>query len=171
MRNKTGIILCICPLAGTVAGCGLEASDATVLGNGQTLVTGESAGGIVSPELDVPEIYQDIIYYYNEDQGRIIMVHISGGYYILNLYESGVVTQEDGDGNGIIAYYQFQPDIKWWELIIWRKLDREENPRYYRYSGEESDVTEEVPEEEARQIIDQLTKERIELEWILLDVL
>lgn len=36
--------------------------------------------------------------------------------------------------------------------------------------NEGSDVVEEVLEEEAQQIIDQLTGERIELEWTLLDV-
>ena len=122
------------------------------------------------PELIMGLDDPDVIYYYNDEEQRVIMAYISGGYYIFNLYEGGAFAQEHGDRDGSIAYYQFRPDTKRWKLILWSRPDREENLRYYRYFAEYSDVVEEVPEEEARQIIDQLTGERIELEWTLLDV-
>ena len=122
------------------------------------------------PELIMGLDKPDVIYYYNDEEQRVIEAYISGGYYIFNLYEGGAFAQEHGDRNGSIAYYQFRPDTKQWKLIIWSRPDREENLRYYRYIEEGSDVVEEVPEEEARQIIDQLTGYRIELEWTLLDV-
>ena len=85
----------------------------------------------------------------------------------MTLYESGVVKREHGFL--YIMYEQFRPDTEEWELVARSEYSWDEDAsRYYRGSW---DDFVEIEEEEYQRIVDELTREPIELEWTLLDVL
>ena len=63
---------------------------------------------------------------------------------------------------------QFQSDTGKWEQVVQREYSWEDDA--YRYYRGPSNNLYEISEEEYQQIVDGLTRERIELEWTMLDV-
>ncbi len=115
------------------------------------------------------ETTPEVIYYYSETEG--IMMEYLSDYYIMTLYEGGIIEYISGGVTYTKTYLQFQAETESWELAARVVVDwdsQTDSDRGYCWGDDVGgDLTDNEPmsEEEYQKIMAQYAKEPMELEW------
>ena len=114
-----------------------------------------------------------VIYYYSKDNG--VSMEFASDYYVMNLYEGGIVEYRSAGIHSTTTYMKFKSQLGKWECVerlaeLWDSEKKKYDTYYHLTKEQEISETEayierSITEEEYFQIKERYTTEAIELEW------